>query len=208
MIAVIGWTGSCDYTPGEVKDMLDQAIAALKKPVVKPTRSSIKAQPRTCWQTVAQAAKNQGGKLLSGWSVLDVEPRLPQKNPLARTVLNAHAIWEKDGQWYETIPERYEAIGFIPAIVPTRNACIEFFDDERSLKRVDLPAFSVDWEPFIYWVFEYPDVREDVLQQKAISDPAFGATTGKEGRTRFKAGRNDPCPCGSGAKFKKCCLRG
>ena len=24
----------------------------------------------------------------------------------------------------------------------------------------------------------------------------------------FKAvGRNDPCPCGSGRKFKKCCLR-
>ncbi|MGQ9514070.1 MAG: SEC-C metal-binding domain-containing protein [Thermoproteota archaeon] len=21
-----------------------------------------------------------------------------------------------------------------------------------------------------------------------------------------KAGRNDPCPCGSGLKFKKCCL--
>lgn len=22
-----------------------------------------------------------------------------------------------------------------------------------------------------------------------------------------KVGRNDPCPCGSGIKFKKCCLR-
>ncbi len=22
----------------------------------------------------------------------------------------------------------------------------------------------------------------------------------------FKAGRNDPCPCGSGKKYKKCCL--
>ena len=25
--------------------------------------------------------------------------------------------------------------------------------------------------------------------------------------TRQKAGRNDPCPCGSGKKFKKCCLK-
>jgi hypothetical protein len=25
--------------------------------------------------------------------------------------------------------------------------------------------------------------------------------------TRQKTGRNDPCPCGSGKKFKKCCLR-
>ena len=22
-----------------------------------------------------------------------------------------------------------------------------------------------------------------------------------------KVGRNDPCPCGSGKKYKKCCLR-
>ena len=24
--------------------------------------------------------------------------------------------------------------------------------------------------------------------------------------TQLKVGRNDPCPCGSGKKFKKCCL--
>ena len=25
---------------------------------------------------------------------------------------------------------------------------------------------------------------------------------------RMKVGRNDPCPCGSGLKFKKCCWTG
>jgi preprotein translocase subunit SecA len=25
-------------------------------------------------------------------------------------------------------------------------------------------------------------------------------------RTEKPVGRNDPCPCGSGKKFKKCCL--
>ncbi|NOR22499.1 MAG: hypothetical protein GQ476_07440, partial [Candidatus Aminicenantes bacterium] len=25
-------------------------------------------------------------------------------------------------------------------------------------------------------------------------------------RTSLKPGRNDPCPCGSGLKYKKCCL--
>jgi len=31
----------------------------------------------------------------------------------------------------------------------------------------------------------------------------------EEGHTlmqRIKVGRNEPCPCGSGKKFKKCCL--
>jgi SEC-C motif-containing protein len=27
-------------------------------------------------------------------------------------------------------------------------------------------------------------------------------------REQPKTGRNDPCPCGSGKKFKKCCGRG
>lgn len=27
-------------------------------------------------------------------------------------------------------------------------------------------------------------------------------------RKEGKVGRNDPCPCGSGYKFKKCCLYG
>ncbi len=25
-------------------------------------------------------------------------------------------------------------------------------------------------------------------------------------KAKIKAGRNDPCPCGSGKKFKKCCI--
>ena len=28
----------------------------------------------------------------------------------------------------------------------------------------------------------------------------------KPARPRDPVGRNDPCPCGSGKKFKKCCL--
>jgi len=27
-------------------------------------------------------------------------------------------------------------------------------------------------------------------------------------RSQPKVGRNDPCPCGSGKKYKKCCLQG
>ena len=28
----------------------------------------------------------------------------------------------------------------------------------------------------------------------------------KEGIDYSKVGRNDPCPCGSGKKYKKCCM--
>ena len=36
---------------------------------------------------------------------------------------------------------------------------------------------------------------------------ADGTVRGKTKRKSFKSvGRNDPCPCGSGKKYKKCCL--
>ena len=54
-----------------------------------------------------------------------------------------------------------------------------------------------------------PDKREDISDverllnpNKAIRDKPRAPTTANP-----KVGRNDPCPCGSGLKFKQCCLR-
>ena len=41
--------------------------------------------------------------------------------------------------------------------------------------------------------------------RKAYRPMAIPPTPKQEIRKRVS--RNDPCPCGSGAKFKKCCLR-
>ena len=46
------------------------------------------------------------------------------------------------------------------------------------------------------------------LRQKPLrpaADPVLAPQPGPTAR-RVKVGRNDPCPCGSGKKFKKCCL--
>jgi len=37
--------------------------------------------------------------------------------------------------------------------------------------------------------------------------PAYRKPTSSIMRTGIKVGRNAPCPCGSGKKFKKCCLK-
>ena len=45
----------------------------------------------------------------------------------------------------------------------------------------------------LHWRGQQPEVLMDQLRaEETIARP--------------KAGRNDPCPCGSGRKFKKCCL--
>ena len=44
-----------------------------------------------------------------------------------------------------------------------------------------------------------PDKPED------ISDLEFLLNTPKPVKAEKKIGRNEPCPCGSGKKYKKCC---
>ena len=54
-----------------------------------------------------------------------------------------------------------------------------------------------------------PDKPEDISDVKRLLNPnqvmrdkPRAAVTDKP-----KVGRNDPCPCGSGLKYKQCCLR-
>jgi uncharacterized protein YecA (UPF0149 family) len=51
-------------------------------------------------------------------------------------------------------------------------------------KYMVLPAGSIPW------------LEADRVQQSARASPRSE-----------KVGRNDPCPCGSGKKYKKCCLQ-
>ena len=55
------------------------------------------------------------------------------------------------------------------------------------------------------WLYSIP-VWDEILtadQQKAIKKTYNESMTV---RKENKVGRNDPCPCGSGKKFKKCCI--
>jgi preprotein translocase subunit SecA len=50
--------------------------------------------------------------------------------------------------------------------------------------------------------------EEKIEDLKAADQAGTAATEPKTIRNRGeKAGRNDPCPCGSGKKFKNCCMR-
>jgi hypothetical protein len=37
--------------------------------------------------------------------------------------------------------------------------------------------------------------------------PVPGLTLPRKPETKKKVGRNEPCPCGSGKKFKNCCMK-
>ena len=52
------------------------------------------------------------------------------------------------------------------------------------------------------WIYEIglaPDKPEDITDLEILLNPPKTMTAEK------KVGRNEPCPCGSGKKYKKCC---
>jgi len=64
-------------------------------------------------------------------------------------------------------------------------------------------------EEIIGMIFKVQIVNEPAAQPKpkAISYGAPQKAAAKPTAPKtIKLGRNDPCPCGSGKKYKKCCL--
>jgi uncharacterized protein YecA (UPF0149 family) len=49
-------------------------------------------------------------------------------------------------------------------------------------------------------MIEYAHLGRSIFQARREADDH-----GQEPPARQTIGRNDPCPCGSGKKFKKCC---
>jgi hypothetical protein len=74
--------------------------------------------------------------------------------------------------------------------------------------RIDGEAFTVaERDGSLRTILGYPtaDIQSVVREQPAGSRPdAFSEADAA--RERLRTGRNDRCPCGSGRKYKKCCL--
>jgi preprotein translocase subunit SecA len=54
--------------------------------------------------------------------------------------------------------------------------------------------------------------KQEVKREKVAKETGTGAASKAEVkkapvRKEKKAGPNDPCPCGSGKKYKKCCMQ-
>jgi len=84
-------------------------------------------------------------------------------------------------------------------------------------RRLELDGFGGDGQafPIETWVTPIP-YEEQYPEEAAILSEICEERAGKRNKPLFldsvepirgeaKIGRNDPCPCGSGKKFKKCC---
>lgn len=87
--------------------------------------------------------------------------------------------------------------------------CLRYFSDpETHNQESDVPAEELeDWakrmdELFATAAQYYARLGKTLYQM----NPSGGSSSPGTVRVEKGPGRNDPCPCGSGKKFKKCCL--
>jgi len=71
------------------------------------------------------------------------------------------------------------------------------FDKEALYK--NMVAAGADW---LYGLEEWDEIFDEAKKKELYKEQKKSQTVVHEGP---KVGRNDPCPCGSGKKYKKCC---
>lgn len=72
------------------------------------------------------------------------------------------------------------------------------FDKEKLYK--NMVAAKADW---LYGLPQWKEIYSEEELKRLYKEQKESGTIRKE----KKIGRNDPCPCGSGKKYKKCCGR-
>ena len=72
------------------------------------------------------------------------------------------------------------------------------YDTEKLYK--NMVAAQADW---LYNLEEWNDIYDEDERKKLYKEQKKSTTFV---RAEKKIGRNDPCPCGSGKKYKKCCM--
>ena len=132
------------------------------------------------------------------------------------TKIYAHILENKDSHLagkFSDLVARFEAnpvifMGFLDGIQTSLNNPFELEKiDENS--DVDL---DVDFEKLFFnmlkaeaeYLYTLPQ-WEDVLSEEKILEIIKDFKRSKTVHKEKEPGRNDPCPCGSGKKYKKCC---
>ena len=160
------------------------------------------------WRDIAYDEQADRGQLQNFWGTyFQIEKEIYEKllsNPDEEVKGTVRELAEKYGQ---------EVITMVGVLVGIKESLKEenrietmeedtvvslAFDKEKLYK--NMVAAKADW------LYELPQWKEIYSEEelKKLYKEQKESTTIRKGK---KVGRNDPCPCGSGKKYKKCCGR-
>ena len=160
------------------------------------------------WQSLAYNEKADRGQLQRFWgSYFQIEKEMYEQlleNPDEEVKGTVKELAEKYGQEVLTM------VGFLDGIneslkepnpIETMDEDTQVslaFDKEKLYK--NMVAAKADW---LYELPQWKEIYSEEELKKLYKEQKESGTIRKE----KKIGRNDPCPCGSGKKYKKCCGR-
>lgn len=161
------------------------------------------------WRDVAYDQKADKGELQRFWAdYFKIEKEIYEQllsdpdTPVTGTVKE---LAEKYGQDVVTMA------GFLDGIndsLKTPNPIEEMEEDtpvslefDKELLYKNMVDAKADW---LYELPQWDDIFSEEKRKELYKEQKASGTVRREGP---KIGRNDPCPCGSGKKYKKCCGR-
>lgn len=158
------------------------------------------------WRDVAYNENADKGQLQRFWgSYFQIEKEIYEQllsNPDEEVTGTVKELAERYGQEVMTM------VGFLDGINDSlkEENPIETMDEDTPVSLVfdkeklykNMVAAKADW------LYELPQWKEIYTEEelKKLYKEQKESTTIRKGK---KIGRNDPCPCGSGKKYKKCC---
>jgi SWIM/SEC-C metal-binding protein len=92
--------------------------------------------------------------------------------------------------------ERLFAVKKTAKLGTEKNPAVVRVQTEEKMKEAATLFEENNWK---YTIELEPDQPEDIADLERLLNPIKPTTAEK------KVGRNEPCPCGSGKKYKKCC---
>lgn len=160
------------------------------------------------WRNIAYDESADRGQLQRFWGTyFQIEKEIYEQlltNPDEEVKGTVKELAEKYGQEVPTM------VGFLDGIdeslkepnpIETMDENTEVslaFDKEKLYK--NMVAAKADW---LYELPQWKEIYSEEELKKLYKEQKESTTIRKE----KKIGRNDPCPCGSGKKYKKCCGR-
>ena len=160
------------------------------------------------WRNIAYDESADRGQLQRFWGTyFQIEKEIYEQlltNPDEEVKGTVKELAEKYGQEVLTM------VGFLDGIdeslkepnpIETMDENTEVslaFDKEKLYK--NMVAAKADW---LYELPQWKEIDSEEELKKVYKEQKESTTIRKE----KKIGRNDPCPCGSGKKYKKCCGR-
>jgi hypothetical protein len=189
-------------TPAEITDEILEVCSEIdpnSKPVFVSVVPAAGARHGYCMTDVPLFAEKNGGSVQFGWIIWQC----------LKVVLEAefHACWiDEDNRLLDVVPK------------PDNETIILFLPDSRRVyQHKPIPncrKVLVDNDYTRRWLMS--GLKKEEIMAKHFKNDEVDAPAAAAKFERWvsllppgqpKIGRNDPCPCGSGEKYKRCCGR-